>query len=133
VQVRKFDALDSCADCGLYSTIEGRPNPSRATAHHICVFVLCGRLVRFRPAGKSSGIASGPRAAKVAELADAPDLGSGSRKAVGVQVPPFAPDISSPTYSIIVGRLRARRAGWALHAWASQADRAYEGCIHRRQ
>jgi hypothetical protein len=39
---------------------------------------------------------SGPRAAKVAELADAPDLGSGSRKAVGVQVPPFAPDIFAP-------------------------------------
>src|SRR5438093_3995938 len=33
--------------------------------------------------------------AKVAELADAPDLGSGSRKAMGVQVPPFAP-ASSP-------------------------------------
>src|SRR6202023_2083136 len=30
-------------------------------------------------------------AAKVAELADAPDLGSGSRKAMGVRVPPFAP------------------------------------------
>jgi hypothetical protein len=29
--------------------------------------------------------------AKVAELADAPDLGSGSRKALGVQLPPFAP------------------------------------------
>src|SRR5205814_6122638 len=28
--------------------------------------------------------------AKVAELADAPDLGSGSRKAMGVRVPPFA-------------------------------------------
>ena len=29
--------------------------------------------------------------AKVAELADAPDLGSGSRKAMGVRLPPFAP------------------------------------------
>ena len=28
--------------------------------------------------------------AKVAELADAPDLGSGSRKALGVRLPPFA-------------------------------------------
>jgi hypothetical protein len=28
--------------------------------------------------------------AKVAELADAPDLGSGSRKAMGVRLPPFA-------------------------------------------
>ena len=27
----------------------------------------------------------------MAELADAPDLGSGGRKAMGVQVPPFAP------------------------------------------
>ena len=32
--------------------------------------------------------------AKVAELADAPDLGSGGRKAVGVRVPPFAPDFA---------------------------------------
>ena len=29
--------------------------------------------------------------ARVAELADAPDLGSGGRKAMGVQIPPFAP------------------------------------------
>ena len=29
--------------------------------------------------------------AKVAELADAPDLGSGGRKALGVRLPPFAP------------------------------------------
>ena len=29
--------------------------------------------------------------ARVAELADAPDLGSGSRKAMGVRLPPFAP------------------------------------------
>src|SRR5437868_2191301 len=29
--------------------------------------------------------------ARVAELADAPDLGSGARKGVGVRVPPFAP------------------------------------------
>ena len=28
--------------------------------------------------------------AKVAELADAPDLGSGGRKALGVRLPPFA-------------------------------------------
>src|SRR5207249_1779794 len=32
----------------------------------------------------------GPFHAKVAELADAPDLGSGSRKALGVRLPPFA-------------------------------------------
>src|SRR5437773_3520270 len=34
--------------------------------------------------------------AKVAELADAPDLGSGSRKALGVQLPPFAPAFAAP-------------------------------------
>ncbi len=33
--------------------------------------------------------------AKVAELADAPDLGSGSRKALGVRLPPFAFDSPS--------------------------------------
>src|SRR5688500_13181852 len=32
--------------------------------------------------------------AKVAELADAPDLGSGSRKAMGVRLAPFAPPTS---------------------------------------
>jgi hypothetical protein len=68
---------------------------SAETAHHSWRFALCGRLVGFvRQAVRQQ--ASGPRAAKVAELADAPDLGSGSRKAVGVQVPPFAPDIFAP-------------------------------------
>ena len=38
-----------------------------------------------------TGTALRPAHAKVAELADAPDLGSGSREAVGVQIPPFAP------------------------------------------
>ena len=33
----------------------------------------------------------GPSDAKVAELADAPDLGSGGREPMGVRVPPFAP------------------------------------------
>ena len=37
------------------------------------------------------GPASLRRRAKVAELADAPDLGSGTRKGMGVRVPPFAP------------------------------------------
>src|SRR5213595_3878968 len=36
--------------------------------------------------------------AKVAELADAPDLGSGSRKAMGVQLPPFAPNRASDSW-----------------------------------
>src|SRR5690348_12063134 len=35
--------------------------------------------------------------ARVAELADAPDLGSGGREAVGVRVPPFAPSHPSRT------------------------------------
>ena len=43
---------------------------------------VCGR----RRHGRGSTV----RVAKVAELADAPDLGSGSRKAMGVRVPPFA-------------------------------------------
>jgi hypothetical protein len=38
-------------------------------------------------------IVSGRCHAKVAELADAPDLGSGSRKALGVRLPPFAPTL----------------------------------------
>jgi hypothetical protein len=85
-----------------------------ASAHNIEVIALCGRLVRFRPAAVRRGRQSGPRAAKVAELADAPDLGSGSRKAVGVQVPPFAPDISSPTLDIHWPTARApRRMGAA--------------------
>jgi hypothetical protein len=33
--------------------------------------------------------------AKVAELADAPDLGSGGRKALGVRLPPFANPVFS--------------------------------------
>ena len=36
--------------------------------------------------------------AKVAELADAPDLGSGGLIPVGVQVPPFAPIPSDYRY-----------------------------------
>src|SRR5688572_28711225 len=44
--------------------------------------------------------------AKGAELADAPDLGSGSRKAMGVRLPPFAPfDSTSPA-----ARLRSWQA-----------------------
>ena len=46
--------------------------------------------------------------AKVAELADAPDLGSGGREAVGVRVPPFAP---SPERSFRDQRRDERRAG----------------------
>ena len=52
---------------------------------------------------------SGQRA-KVAELADAPDLGSGSRKALGVRLPPFAPfDLASALTeaSLMAGRLSA--------------------------
>ncbi len=78
--------MDGCADCELYSAV-------LAMAHRIVVSTLCGRLVRFVRQQFVQRETSGPRAAKVAELADAPDLGSGSRKAVGVQVPPFAPDI----------------------------------------
>src|SRR6476469_9760221 len=45
------------------------------------------------------GRVSSPPPAKVAELADAPDLGSGSRKAMGVRLPPFAPASARPVAS----------------------------------
>src|ERR1035437_4499078 len=38
----------------------------------------------------------GPPQANVAELADAPDLGSGGGNSVGVQLPPFAPSDPAP-------------------------------------
>ena len=41
--------------------------------------------------------------AKVAELADAPDLGSGSRKAMGVRLPPFA-SFDSPSAGLASGQ-----------------------------
>ena len=40
--------------------------------------------------------------AKVAELADAPDLGSGSREAMGVRLPPFANPHFKETHALIV-------------------------------
>ena len=49
--------------------------------------------------------------AKVAELADAPDLGSGSRKAMGVRLPPFAPFDSPRAHahgSLMAGRAASR-------------------------
>ena len=54
---------------------------------------------------------SGPTFAKVAELADAPDLGSGSRKAMGVRLPPFAPFDSPRAHahgSLMAGRAASR-------------------------
>ena len=54
------------------------------------------------------------RHAKVAELADAPDLGSGSRKAMGVRLPPFAP-FDSPA-------ARLRRAAGSLMAGQRQVE-----------
>ena len=45
--------------------------------------------------------------ARVAELADAPDLGSGDRKVVGVQVPPFAFE----AFSRVAGRFKISRCG----------------------
>jgi hypothetical protein len=44
----------------------------------------------LRPAGSRVTVANDPARAKVAELADALDLGSSGRKAVGVRLPPFA-------------------------------------------
>ena len=51
--------------------------------------VVASELSRTRPCATSATDTKG--LARVAELADAPDLGSGGRKAVGVQIPPFAP------------------------------------------
>jgi hypothetical protein len=44
--------------------------------------------------------------AEVAELADAQDLGSCGRKAVGVQLPPSAPDFYLSAYRSSRGQLR---------------------------
>src|SRR5262245_21852912 len=57
--------------------------------------------------------------AKVAELADAPDLGSGSRKALGVRLPPFA-------------RLSRSPLAPARVASAARSVRARVSCSHVR-
>ena len=57
--------------------------------------------------------------AKVAELADAPDLGSGSRKAMGVRLPPFA---------LLRSRLRA-----GLPAVARRAEAGASECSPARE
>ena len=55
--------------------------------------------------------------AKVAELADAPDLGSGSRKALGVRLPPFAPRARPG--------IRRRRASAGTKTGDLSADEAF--------
>ena len=55
----------------------------QATQHH--------RAAAPDSPGKRATLARESGPARVAELADAPDLGSGSRKAMGVRLPPFAP------------------------------------------
>ena len=87
---------------------------------------------------------AGPRA-KVAELADAPDLGSGGRKAMGVRLPPFA-HLRSPHRASLGVRSRAKRRGASASAVRSATCRAEaelhapstlseinEDRIHRRQ
>ena len=62
------------------------------------VAYFCGtRMSDTQPSRPQAGGAAGGHSdyvvssdAKVAELADAPDLGSGDRKVMGVRVPPFA-------------------------------------------
>ena len=48
--------------------------------------------------------------ARVAELADAPDLGSGARKGVGVQISPLAPPLTcKPLLPSVIRVLRQER------------------------
>src|SRR5213080_4706940 len=58
--------------------------------------------------------------AKVAELADAPDLGSGSRKALGVRLPPFAPAFAALKFSAAT----ARQASLGLPRRSREAAKA---------
>ena len=58
--------------------------------------------------------------AKVAELADAPDLGSGTREGMGVRVPPFAPNPSN-TYGQGRGSIEIDHRGWCL-IWVCGID-----------
>src|ERR1039457_1235276 len=51
----------------------------------------------------------GPPQANVAELADAPDLGSGGGNSVGVQLPPFAPP---GRFNRLPGFDRWQSGGW---------------------
>src|ERR1022692_3134487 len=46
----------------------------------------------------------GPPQANVAELADAPDLGSGSRKRMGVRPSPFAPETKGVDWPMVSRR-----------------------------
>ena len=89
--------------------------PTSEAAHKACTSVLfsvsikasrrmrrwrCGFLVIF---------------AKVAELADAPDLGSGGRKALGVRLPPFAPAFAR-AYATDYARRAAQLCAYARQA-----------------
>ena len=78
--------------------------------------------------------------AKVAELADAPDLGSGSRKAMGVRLPPFAL-LRSPGRTAgelrsagTLSTLKACRAEAAQpRRWKAHQHRDHENRIRRCQ
>ncbi len=75
---------------GNFDLDEGSSRRAEILDNSKDVLVCTDRLTEARPilCDRSSRIF---RLAKVAELADAPDLGSGGREAVGVRVPPFAP------------------------------------------
>src|SRR5882762_10073216 len=62
--------------------------------------------------------------AKVAELADAPDLGSGGRQALGVRLPPFAL-LRSRVCARLPAEARTAKAG------ATECKHATEGCCRR--
>jgi hypothetical protein len=67
------------------------------------------------------------RPARVAELADAPDLGSGSRKALGVRVPPFAllrsPAFARELRSASTSTRRSVHRSAKAGAWRAKVDR----------
>ena len=62
--------------------------------------------------------------AKVAELADAPDLGSGSRKALGVRLPPFAPFDSRAKRAIV--EWCPERAQWSRRVEGLRCARSWQ-------
>jgi hypothetical protein len=63
------------------------------------------------------------RSARVPELADGPDLGSGVRKGVGVRVPPLAPAFADyPGSTTILPRVWPE-ATWANACGASASEK----------
>jgi hypothetical protein len=90
-----------------------------------------GSHVRLVSRRQRAGTRDQANRARVAELADAPDLGSGSRKAMGVRVPPFAP-ARLPCYPTLPFTAICRthdHAAIAACAALHAADSAHAWCI----